>query len=338
MAFKICVVCCGGISFHVHGPAYKKYAALHGDAVLAACCDIDEKKAQTFKEQFGFLKAYTDYREMLKTEKPDALCLNAPVPLTAALASSILEEGYPLILEKPPGRNREETLAILRAAEKRKAIHQVAFNRRFLPVLDVLVRELREQYRPEDIQNISCEFFRTGRKDPDFSTTAIHGIDSVKHTAGSEYEEIHFYYQEFPEAGNGVGNFYLQGRFVSGAFAQLRFCPMTGVQFERITVNAKTPGSPGNTYLAFLPYNDNCDGAGKLLHYRDGRLVKEVSGQSLVDSTEIFETNGFYGEIAAFFTAVRRGEQPASNLQSALQSVEIADCIRRRSERYYRNP
>ena len=69
MPFKICVVGCGGIAFQMHGRAYKKYAALHGDAILAACCDIDEKKAQNFGEQFGFKKSYTDYRAMLGEEK-----------------------------------------------------------------------------------------------------------------------------------------------------------------------------------------------------------------------------------------------------------------------------
>ena len=44
MAFKICVICCGGIAFNSHGPGYKKYAEQHKDTILAACCDIDEKK------------------------------------------------------------------------------------------------------------------------------------------------------------------------------------------------------------------------------------------------------------------------------------------------------
>ena len=326
MPFKICVTGCGGIAFQMHGHAYKRYAALHGDAVLSACCDIDEKKASEFRERFGFKKHYADFKTMLKEEKPDAVCLNAPVHLTAVLAKEILGMGYPLILEKPPGRDREETLEILGAAEKSRAIHQVAFNRRFIPVVDYLVTELK-QY--EGIGSIGCEFFRFNRRDPDFSTTAIHGIDTVRHIAGSDYRELVFQYQEMPEIAEGAGNFYMQGFMKSGASVQLRFCPVTGVRFERITVNVTD-----NTYLAYLPYGNSQDSPGRILHYREDRLIKEVSGKDLCGSEEIFMTNGFYRENENFFEAVRAGRQPECDLRSGLQSVEIMDCLRKRIKIY----
>ena len=330
MSFKICVTGCGGIAFQMHGHAYKRYAELHNDTILAACCDIDSRKAGDFREQFGFAKSYTDYRVMLREEKPDAVCLNAPVPLTASIASEILQAEFPLILEKPPGKNRDETLRILEAAEKGKQIHQVAFNRRFIPVLEKLAGELRAQYRPEEIQSIGCEFFRVNRRDADFSTTAIHGIDTVRFLAGSDYEEIHFYYREMPKIGEGAGDFFLQGQFRSGACTQLRFCPMTGARFERITVNVGD-----STYLALLPYVNSTDSPGRLLHYRNDKIISEINGEEICGSSEIFMTNGFYQEDASFFDAVKSGKQPESNLQSALQSVEIADCIRKRQKEYF---
>jgi predicted dehydrogenase len=334
MAFKICVVCCGGIAFQMHGYAYKKYAALHNDVVLAGCCDVDEKKSLLFKEKFGFVKAYGDYREMLKAEKPDAVCLNAPVSLTASMAIDILNRGYPLMLEKPPGRTKEETLSIMKAAKEKGVLHQVAFNRRFIPVLDVMVRELRERCGTGGILNINCEFFRVNRKDPDFSTTAIHGIDTVRYAAGCDYREIDFMYQEIPGYPEGVGNFFLQGKFVSGAAAQLSFCPFAGVNLERITVVARGGGEGNSVYKAMLPYGGSLDSPGRLLVYRGDALAEEVKGETLAGSTEIFETNGFYQEDSSFFDALRRGEQPAADLASAVQSVEIAEYIRRRKSRY----
>ena len=324
---KICVIGCGGIAFQMHGHAYKRYAALHTDAVLSACCDIDGEKASRFREQFGFKKYYTDFRAMLAEEKPDAVCLNAPVHLTAALASEILELGFPLMMEKPPGRNSDETMMILRAAEISGKIHQVAFNRRFIPVVEYLVNELKQS--GEKIQNIGCEFFRYSRKDPDFASTAIHGIDAVKHIAGSDYSRVNFYYQETPEIAAGAGNFFLHGIFKSGVCAQLRFCPNTGARFERITVNAGD-----NTYLAYLPYGNSQDSPGTVMHYREDKLVKKVSGGDLCGSSEIFMTNGFYRENEIFFEAVREGNQPVCDLKSGLQSVEIMDCLRRRAENY----
>ena len=330
MSFKICVIGCGGIANQMHGHAYKRYAEIHADTILSACCDIDETRASQFMKKFGFKKYSMDYKSMLKEERPDAVCLNAPVNLTAELAAEILDLGYPLILEKPPGLNREQTQNMLNAAEKKKTIHQVAFNRRFIPVVEYLVKELA-QYGKENIQNIGCEFFRFGRKDPDFSTTAIHGIDTVRFIAGSDYREVHFHYQEMPlsDIKEGAANFFLHGVCGSGAHAQLRFCPLAGARFERITVNVRD-----NTYLALLPYGNSQDSPGKILHYREDKQVKEINGGELCGSNEIFMTNGFYRENEVFFDAVKAGVQPECDLKSGMQSVEIMDCIRRRIKEY----
>ena len=116
MNFKICMVGCGNMAIGNHGPACRKYAMLHPDTQLAACCDIDEGKAVAFKQEFGFSRHYTDLDLMLDTEKPHAVCMVVPVNLTKRLSCRILEKGYPLIMEKPPGMNREETLEMISAA------------------------------------------------------------------------------------------------------------------------------------------------------------------------------------------------------------------------------
>jgi predicted dehydrogenase len=237
-----------------------------------------------------------------------------------------------LILEKPPGKNREELESIIAAADQGNIPHQVAFNRRFMPVTELLCRTLRTDFKDSDIQNISCDFFRVNRRNNDFSTTAIHGIDSVRYIAGSDYEEVYFFYQEMPWAGEGVCNITMQCRFVSGATAQLRFCPMTGIRLERITVNVSS-----DTYMALLPYQDSLDAPGRLLHYRDNKLVKETGAGELGDGLEIFETNGFYREDKYFFDAIREGRRPVlSDLRSGIQSVELEECIRRRTAVYHR--
>ena len=82
MPFKICTIGCGDLSMRYHGPAFRVYAESHPQVELTACCDIDTARVQAFREKFGFQKAYTDLHEMLDKEKPDAVCLMAPVALT----------------------------------------------------------------------------------------------------------------------------------------------------------------------------------------------------------------------------------------------------------------
>ncbi|MDR0311802.1 MAG: signal peptidase I, partial [Acidobacteriota bacterium] len=47
-------------------------------------------------------------------------------------------------------------------------------------------QELKENYSPKEIQYIGCDFFRYNRKDSEFFTTAIHGIDAVRYIAGAD--------------------------------------------------------------------------------------------------------------------------------------------------------
>ena len=78
--------------------------------VLAACCDVDAGRAESFRGQFGFQRAYTDYGEMLDREQPQAVCLNAPPRLTCAEIDRLID-----------------------AAQSGGVIHMAAFNRRFMP-------------------------------------------------------------------------------------------------------------------------------------------------------------------------------------------------------------
>ena len=41
---------------------------------------------------------------------------------------------------------------------------------------------------------------RVERRDPDFSTTAIHGLDAVRYLAGADYAEARFRYRELPSS------------------------------------------------------------------------------------------------------------------------------------------
>ncbi|HHU79061.1 MAG TPA: Gfo/Idh/MocA family oxidoreductase [Clostridiales bacterium] len=324
MSFKICTIGCGSMASSGHGPSYKRYAALHKDTVLAACCDLDEEKASAFRSKFGFQRHYRDFELMLDTEKPDAVCLVVPEHLTAPLSVRILENGYPLLMEKPPGLEPADTERMIQAAEKHNTPNQVAFNRRYMP----MVSKLKEMTAGEKIHNLRYDFYRTGRFDDDFAATAIHGIDTVRHLAGSDYSCIRFDYQPLPEFGPNVANIMMHCRFESGAEAQLNFSPVSGVIVERAVIN-----SYDNTWFMNLPAWNAADFPGRLVHYHRGSLAADVSGDELSES-DMYLTNGFYHENESFFEDIRAGRRPAGDLKSALQSVEISDCIRKRISEY----
>src|SRR4029453_1035180 len=105
---KLCAIGCGEHAASSHGPAQARYAARHPDLLLAGCCDLDSERAVGHSQRFGFPRGYSDPWAMLATERPDAVVLVVPEAVTCDVACRVLELGYPLLVEKPPGRTPAE--------------------------------------------------------------------------------------------------------------------------------------------------------------------------------------------------------------------------------------
>ena len=325
---KLCQVGCGEHARVAHGPSQARCARERSHLVLAGCCDLDASRAEAFRRDFGYARGYTDPAAMLDAERPDAVVVVVPVERTGAVGSLVLERGLPLLLEKPPGATVPEVDRLIAAAEKggRTVPHQVAFNRRFAP----LVRELRrriEQAGP--LQHVHYEMTRVERRDPDFSTTAIHGLDAVRYLAGCDYAEARFRYRELPDLGAGVANILVDAVMASGATAHLAFSPVAGVLVERAEAHAH-----GHSLVLHVPMWSGVDSPGRLWHYTGGRLAAEVGGDQAGDGTALFELGGFYRETVAFLDALEEGRAPSPGLRESRQSVEIAERIRNRAVEY----
>ena len=332
MSLKIAVIGCGKMAGEYHGPAIAQYAATHPDTQLHACCDVVGRKATGFRDRFGFAHCETDYLYMLEKHAPDAVCLIVPDHLTCEMACQIMSRGFPVLLEKPPGRTIEELDRMIAVADSVHSLAQVAFNRHHMPLLAHLQGILRQQFSPSDIHHIQYDFVRWNRPDADFSVTAIHGIDAVGYLARSPYRTVQFHYSPLPHLGATVANVYLDCTFASGATAHLSFCPMAGAVIERATVHAQD-----HTFFLQLPVWDGFDSPGRLQHVHCEQLVTEILGTDLVPENAPFQTGGFYGEDAAFFDEVRAGGSGSDSLVAARQSVEIGQAMRDRAARYASN-
>ena len=323
---RICQIGCGEHARVAHGPSQRRCAAERPDLVLAGCCDLDAARAESFRVEFGYARAFTDPAAMLEAERPDAVVVVVPVERTVEVGSLVLERGLPLLLEKPPGSTVAEVDRLIAAASRGGgASHQIAFNRRFAP----LVRELRRRIAAAaPLQHVHYEMTRVDRRDPDFSTTAIHGLDAVRYLAGCDYAEARFRYRELPELGRGVANIFVDAVMASGATAQLAFCPVAGVLVERATAHAA-----GASFFVQVPMWGGADSPGRFVQFTKGELAADMSGEVCGDGTALFELGGFYRETVAFLDALGSGQAPSPGLRESRQSVAIAEHIReRRSE------
>lgn len=325
---KICLIGCGSIAQAAHGPALRRLQA-EGTVSLSACCDMDGKRAETFSKTFGFARFYTDYEQMLRTEQPDAAFSLLPVRLNAACAVRVLQLGYPVILEKPPGVDETEAMAIAEAAERGGLYHAVLFNRRSMP----LTRKCLELLAGEEIEAVSLEMCREGRGgQEDFTTTAIHGIDCVRFLVGEDYDCLDFAYQEDP--GRCV-NYYAYGKFTGGARVDMRFLPCAGAVTERIAVYTR-----GKQFYLNLPvwsgttYVPGFDCPGSLVVAAGEREMLRVTGEELSGSRDGYVLNGFYDEDRLVLEAIAAGQAAQFPVRQSLQPVDIAAAMRWRRPQY----
>jgi len=321
---------CGYLSVDQHGPAVTKYIQRHGGVEFSACCDIDEKKALEFKEKFNIPRHYTNYLEMLDSEKPGAVSLICPVDITAEFSCKIMERGYPIILEKPPGLNSAETRRMIDVAHKHGVPNQVAFNRRYIPLIQRLMEILDSLDATNEIMDICYRMIRVDRRDPDFATTAIHGIDLVRYIAGADYKHVDFRYHEFPQYGEGVKNIHINGVMTSGTVIHMDFLPMSGAVTERLEVNTHK----GLFRIEVPAWAYGEDKHGRITHMRNREVILSETCVDLVGSSEEYMINGMYHENESFLNDIREGRKPEGDIVSGLQSVEIADCISGKKSEY----
>lgn len=124
---KSAIVGCGGIS-RVHAQVLSQADFTQ----LVACADIIAERAQVRAEEHG-AKAYTDYIEMLETEKPDVLHICTPHYLHVPMAIEALNRGIHVFMEKPVAINMEQFEQLKAAAERSGAKIGICFQNRFNP-------------------------------------------------------------------------------------------------------------------------------------------------------------------------------------------------------------
>lgn len=330
---RLCSIGCGRHAESSHGPAQAKCAATRPDVELVACCDVDAGRAEAHRQRFGFAQVYTDPFAMLEATRPDAVVVIVPEGVVTDLVEGLFAYGIPLLIEKPAGRKVAEVDRLIAAAERgagrRPVPHQVGLNRRFVPLLRETRRRLDGLVAASSVQHVHYEMTRVDRRDPDFSVTAIHGIDAVRYLAGSDYAQARFRYRELPELGPGVANIFIDAVMASGATAHLAFCPVAGVLVERTAIHALD-----HSFFVNVPLWNAFDSPGRLQHVERGTLAAEITGSAVSGGGEAFELGGFHAEYEAFLDDLAAGRPPSPSLREARQSVAIAEQIRLRREEF----
>jgi myo-inositol 2-dehydrogenase / D-chiro-inositol 1-dehydrogenase len=317
---RIVVIGTGRMAIDFHLPSLQHLESI-GQCELGAVCDINASAAAAAAKKFGAKASYNDYRQMLSAEKPDGVVVITPLPVTAPVASDVLRQGYPVLMEKPPGDSVKACRKIIAAAGKLRRQNMVAFNRRYCPVL---VQGREEAGRRGAIKGASAQMYRTKREDEIFFFgTGIHSLDALRYLGG----EMDYVVNDTRVLARGERPaFSLLIGYRNGAAGTLVIRPQAGVQLERYEVfsaDCVTLIKAGVGWLIDTP--------GSCTVYESNKEVKVPDALKpyarFKGDLRIAAVGGFYGEEARFVAALR-GEAPFSpTVEESLQSVEIAEAV-----------
>jgi len=120
------IIGAGGIS-ECHTEGYKNT----GNVKVTAVCDINEQRAKAYAEKYDIPHVFTDYREMLKIDKLDAVSVTTWNNGHAPISVAALKAGKHVLCEKPLAMNTVEAKQMADTAKETGKLLMVGFVRRF---------------------------------------------------------------------------------------------------------------------------------------------------------------------------------------------------------------
>lgn len=312
--FRAVQIGAGSFCHDFHAPTLQRLAAGAAPRIsLEAICDLDPGRTGLFVREFGYARAYDDFRRMIQEVEPDVIYCMVQPTATAGIVEQLLPLRIPLFTEKPPGVTVAQAEKLAALAAEYQVLNYVAFNRRAMPGV-VRLKQWSEENGP--IRYVRAEMLRNRRLEPEFGIgTAIHALDCLRFLCG---DVVQVETRCTPYPGSAARDFQVRLYFDSGVMADLAVlvdCGITREQYLIQVQNQTMEVSLGAAYSSsFSPSGEKA--------YRDNALVLDSPAPA-----DPLVTGGFVGEHNIFLDAVESGQQPICSLQDARHSLRLAMAV-----------
>ena len=204
------------------------YARLPG-VRLVAVCDIDRRRAEALARQLG-CEALTEPHRLIG--RVQAASLAAPSSLHYPLASTLLEGGIHVLVEKPITTSLPDAQALIRIARRRRCVLQVGHVERFNAAFQAAMKHLRHP-RFIEVHRLSPYPFR-GTDVSVALDVMIHDLDVILALVRSPAVRLDAVGVPVLSASEDIANARIQ--FASGCIANLTSSRISDEPVRRIRV------------------------------------------------------------------------------------------------------
>lgn len=306
-----------GAGGHARRHAIALRALLEHDpshAELTSVCDLNQNRAEAYRREFGFLRAYTDINTMLDNEQLDALLVITPVSATEPIVTSLFSRNIPLLIEKPPGPTSDHARRLLALAQKHNTPHMLSFNRRYSPALVAATRWLAQNPETRKPRYILARIIRHRRHEPEFATsTGIHLLDAVLSILGAP---SHVATVKMPSGTSGCFHYAAHIEFTNGTHANLLMAPDSGTLEETYEIHGQQYCIHADAWNGPIRIYDN----DQLVLEED---IKEHASAEIVRE----ERYGTLGEMEHFITWLENPATPVPTLRDGLLALLTAEAV-----------
>lgn len=314
---RIAFIGAGGRALMAHYPSLRDIP----EAELVAVAELDEQRLHKTCDLYDIKGCYSDYRQMLEREKPDAVYAIMPPHHLFDICATVIEHGCHLIIEKPPAVTTEQIRQLAALARRHKVLTGVAFQRRFAPVIR---RGKTLCEKRGTVHTAHASFYKNwvggapyyrGALDM-LTCDGIHAVDTLRYLCGGEVESVA---SDSRRLDADHWNVHLAlVRFSSGATGLLLNNFMAGRRIFSVEIHA-----PGISF-----FGDPEEG-GQLYADNKTEPIDELDPSVLAGSAEDYRAFGPYDINRHFVDCMLKGKNPETDFDDATKTMELVDAIYR---------
>jgi predicted dehydrogenase len=318
MGVRVGVIGVGSMGIH-HARVYNEMP----EADLVGVADSNPSAACTAGQNLR-VPCYSDYREMLVKEKPDAVSIAVPTALHHAVAMDVMNYGVSVLVEKPIAATLEEAVEMNEQAARLGVCLTVGHIVRFNPA----IQALKARLDAGELGRIFQIFCRRAGPFPErvldvgvVVDLAPHDLDIMRFLTGLEPLRI---YAEMEQRIHTDHEDLLFGvlRFPEGITAALEINWLTPTKVREVLVLGERGLFRVDDLTQDLYFYENAQ-AGSAVQWSNLRTLKGVSEGSMV-RYPLHRYEPLKAELQAFVKAVR-GEAPvAVSGEDGLKALRLA--------------
>ncbi len=292
------------------------------DAQVVGFSDVSQERLESLQKRFP-VPAYSDYRELIEKEKPEAISITVPTSEHEKVATFALEAGAHLLVEKPIAATVEEGRRLIELAKVKKRQLMVGHIIRFNPAMQALKARL-EAGELGKIFQVFCR--RTGPFPARIRDVGVvvdlapHDVDIMRFLTGMNPKRV---YAETEQRIHTDHEDLLFGllRFPHGVTGALEINWLTPTKIRETMVLGEKGMFRVDDLLQDLYFYENSQATAEL--WAGMKTIRGVSTGKMI-RYDLKRQEPLKAELQAFLDAVKNGTQVPVTGEDGLEALRLS--------------